>query len=834
MNIWTEHRNPEGRTYWFNTGTRESVWEKPDDLKTPFERALNQTKWKEYFSGGRKYYYNTETKESKWDMPDELLLLLEKVEKEGPAAPQPGVPSNRLTAPGTPGTQGAAIPGGGTDQSSSAGSQSFPNGQIGDLSVGQHTGALPFTPTQTALPVRPNLPDDPVIPHNGFATVEEGEKAFMHLLKKAGVDANWTWDQTMRTIITDPLYKALNTLAEKKAAWQKYTDALRAKEQEEREARLSKFRPAIRNMLKGNPNVFHYTTFATADKLFAQHPIWQQAKIEAERKLIFEEYVQELKTREIQENRAARARSISKVVALFKTLDVDVLTRWRQAHKMVLESDEWQNDAELQKLPTLDILLAFEDYSRLREREFEEQMRRAQVEKTRKERKAREGFKEVLRGLIDQGKIKARTKWKQVYPLFSKDQRYLAILGNPGSNPLELFWDLVDSLDQKLDAKLALIEDAIKKHNDSLPQPPSIDGEKVENAEGEAGEKEQEKEKVEGPKPFKVVPETTKEELLAIVKEDQSEALQKLTREDLDEIYQTMHDEAVRRQADEKRRAERRQRHLQDDLRYALKKLPEPIDINLPYEEAVPLMQDLPEFKALEDEEGRRAAFSKFVKRQKRLREKEEKISEDGGSTTSRKRKEPPREERERERDRERSKDRRHEREEKEKEPHHERESRSSRHRHRHDDYDGHERRSSRDYTRERDRGRDYTKEKDYHPKDKDRDYAYRSSKHHREYDDDKRRDRRSSRGRGEYDEYRRDWDEPAVYPPHEAPPYREEKERSASLYREEPREKRPYDEKLLDERAEKRPRYEEEPKQEPEPPQAPSVRAETPEEGEI
>lgn len=43
----------------------------------------------------------------------------------------------------------------------------------------------------------------------------------MHLLRKAGVDANWTWDMTMRTIITDPLYKALSTLAEKKAAWQK-------------------------------------------------------------------------------------------------------------------------------------------------------------------------------------------------------------------------------------------------------------------------------------------------------------------------------------------------------------------------------------------------------------------------------------------------------------------------------------------------------------------------------------------------------------------------------------------------------------------------------------
>lgn len=60
---------------------------------------------------------------------------------------------------------------------------------------------------------------------------------------------------------------------------------------------------------------------------------------------------------------------------------------------MVLESEAWKEDPEIQRLPTLDILLAFEDYSRVREREFEEQTRRAQVEKNRKERKTREGFK---------------------------------------------------------------------------------------------------------------------------------------------------------------------------------------------------------------------------------------------------------------------------------------------------------------------------------------------------------------------------------------------------------------------------------------------------------
>jgi len=283
-----------------------------------------------------------------------------------------------------------------------------PPASNGTPNANNHAPGLPLS-SSTVLPARPNLPDEPTIPHNGFATLEEGEKAFTFLLRKAGVDASWTWDQTMRAIITDPLYKALGSLAEKKSCWQKvcfltmvfstadcamkYTEGLKVKEQEEREARLAKTRPALRNMLKGNPNVFHYTTFGTADKLFAQHPIWQQARIESERRLIFEEYVAELKQREVHEARAARTRAVGKLVALFKGLEVDVLTRWRQAHQLVLNSDEYRGDKELQGLPTLDILLAFEDYSRVMEREFEEQMRRKQIEKTRRERKAREAFK---------------------------------------------------------------------------------------------------------------------------------------------------------------------------------------------------------------------------------------------------------------------------------------------------------------------------------------------------------------------------------------------------------------------------------------------------------
>ena len=46
-----------------------------------------------------------------------------------------------------------------------------------------------------------------------------------------------------------------------------------------------------------------------------------------------------------------------------------------------------------------------------------------------------------------------------------------------------------------------------------------------------------------------------------------------------------LHEQILRQQADEKRRTERRARHLQDDLRYAIKKLPEPLDVNLGYDD---------------------------------------------------------------------------------------------------------------------------------------------------------------------------------------------------------------------------------------------------------
>lgn len=35
--MWTEHKAPDGRTYYYNSVTKQSMWDKPDELKTSAE-----------------------------------------------------------------------------------------------------------------------------------------------------------------------------------------------------------------------------------------------------------------------------------------------------------------------------------------------------------------------------------------------------------------------------------------------------------------------------------------------------------------------------------------------------------------------------------------------------------------------------------------------------------------------------------------------------------------------------------------------------------------------------------------------------------------------------
>lgn len=155
----------------------------------------------------------------------------------------------------------------------------------------------------------------------------------------------------------------------------------------------------------------------------------------------------------------------------------------------------------------------------------------------------------MLEELVGAGEIKARTKWKDVYPLFRSDERYLNMLGNPGSNPLELFWDVLDGLDQKLEKKIAVVQDAIGRYNATRAKQAGGDTNvdvKMTDGEPEAAEASQEKEK-EKDAGFVVDPETAEEEFLAVVKagSEGDIAVESLSTEDLTLVWTTVRIDSV-------------------------------------------------------------------------------------------------------------------------------------------------------------------------------------------------------------------------------------------------------------------------------------------------
>ncbi|KAE9341368.1 hypothetical protein PF008_g10659 [Phytophthora fragariae] len=67
---WSEHRTPQGATYFYNAATGVSTY----DMPTPVQAST--PKWVEYKDDatGAFYYFNTVTKETVWDQPEEFRM----------------------------------------------------------------------------------------------------------------------------------------------------------------------------------------------------------------------------------------------------------------------------------------------------------------------------------------------------------------------------------------------------------------------------------------------------------------------------------------------------------------------------------------------------------------------------------------------------------------------------------------------------------------------------------------------------------------------------------------------------------------------------------------
>jgi pre-mRNA-processing factor 40 len=285
-------------------------------------------------------------------------------------------------------------------------------------------------------------------PELQFSSPQEAEAAFMKVLRQMKAQPDWSWQQAVRAGIHDTNWRAIPEPEKREEAFKKYCDDLRAQEKQKEHDRQAKLRSDFTAMLRSHPEIKHYTRWKTALPIIEDETIYRSAKDDTERRALFDEYIVSLKKAHEEEEADSRRSALDEVMGLLKGLDLEPFTHWEDAEAKLKHNDEF-NSKQFQTLSRVDVLSRFEQHIRQLQREYNDRVQAERRVKHRIERKNRDGFLELLDELRESGAIRAGTKWKDIHPTIKDDPRYLAMLGQGGSSPLDLFWDALDDEEGK-------------------------------------------------------------------------------------------------------------------------------------------------------------------------------------------------------------------------------------------------------------------------------------------------------------------------------------------------------------------------------------------------
>ena len=387
----------------------------------------------------------------------------------------------------------------------------------------------------------------------------------------------------LKACVRDPQYRAIKDPRERKLAFEKYLVDQRAQEKEREKDRVAKLRNDFGVMLRRHPEIKYYSHWRTVRPIIESETIFRSSDNEDERRSLFEEYVAELRRKHDEQEVSTRKAAMDELTEILDSLDLEPYTRWSEAQELIQSNEHFKNDPKFETLHRSHILTAFEEHIKQLEREFNDKRQKEKALKFRHERQNRDAFKDLLRDLKLNGHIKAGSKWMNVYPLIKDDHRFTDMLGQPGSTPLDFFWDIVEEEELLLRGK----------RNDVLD---ILDDEH-----------------------FEVTAQTTLDSFLAVVRNDRRAA--NIDTDSLQLIFERQKEKASKRAEETSHQAEKRQRRAIDDLRSRIKHLDPPVSLSDTWDRVRPRVESIPEYKALDSDDLRKMAFEKF---QRRLREKTE------------------------------------------------------------------------------------------------------------------------------------------------------------------------------------------------------------------
>lgn len=443
-----------------------------------------------------------------------------------------------------------------------------------------------------------------------YATKEEAVAAFVKVLKRYGVQPDWTWEQVLKTVGKDQQFRSIKSPKARKEEFAKYCQNVVLDERERAKERLAKLRADFETMLKRHPDITHSTRWKTARPIIEGETIFRSTDDDKEREQLFNEYVLGLKKAHNEQQKTQRKAALSGLKELLPKLDLTAYTRWDDAQQIVSVA---QKDPKYQVLTMSEIITEFQEHIKYLERAVNEKRQTDKKTKFRRQRRHRDAYRALLADLLRDGKIKAGSQWSQVREIVKDDERYRNMLAQGGVStaPL-LFWDVVEDQERALRGPRNDVLDALEVSFSGFP--------------GEL----KEVNIITKDKRFDLTATTTVDEFMAVMKEDRRTAntdpatlhlifervrLSNPHRVEISSNIPLKLREKRAAKREDERHTDRHQRHAVDNLRSFMKRLDPPIMPGDTYENVRSRLSKAPEFQAVGSEDSARHAFDRHMRR---------------------------------------------------------------------------------------------------------------------------------------------------------------------------------------------------------------------------
>ncbi|KIH63827.1 FF domain protein [Ancylostoma duodenale] len=418
---WTKHETAEGRVYYYNKITKESSWNKPDELKTPQERQERSTPttssssssnviWKEYKTPeGRAYYYNTVTKETTWTKPESMTATAAATTEAAKTTTEE-VKKEKTEEPKEESEMEKAM-----------------KATLASMTVPLPAETNVATPEQ-AVEV---AADD-----NEQDLKKRQAERFRDLLRdkynEGKITSTCNWEHAVKHIQSDPRFRILTKVSEKKQLFNAWKVQRQKEERDEKRLAIKKAKEDLEKWLQDHPKMKPGLKYMRAREIFNKEPVWQ-AVHEDDRQDIFREALAYVTKRDADLNRETRKRNIKALAEILESMDqITYKTTWAQAQRLLIENPQFADDTTLQSMDKEDALIVFEEHIRQAEKEHAEIKEAEERRIKRQERKVREDF-----------------------------QKFLQELHKKGSTPLDLFKFYVEELKEQYGQDRRVIKDIL-------------------------------------------------------------------------------------------------------------------------------------------------------------------------------------------------------------------------------------------------------------------------------------------------------------------------------------------------------------------------------------